>query len=33
MIQILTANNWTELRDPCGRVRRRTEELKGIAAP
>jgi hypothetical protein len=32
-MQILTANCWTELLDPSGRVRGKAEELKGIAVP
>jgi hypothetical protein len=32
-MQILTANNWSEPRDPNGEVKERTEELKGIASP
>jgi len=30
---MLAANEGTEPRDPSGRVRGRTEELKGIATP
>jgi hypothetical protein len=30
-MQTLTANDWTKVRNPYGRVRGRTEELKGIA--
>jgi hypothetical protein len=32
-MQILTANLWTEVGDPYGRVRGRTEKLKGMATP
>jgi hypothetical protein len=32
-MQILTANHQKEPKDPNGRVRRRTGELKGIGTP
>jgi hypothetical protein len=32
-MQILTANHWTEARDPYGRVRRRTERTEGGGNP
>jgi hypothetical protein len=32
-MQILKANHWAESGDAKGRIRRRTEEVKGIATP
>jgi hypothetical protein len=32
-MQILTANHWTEVRDPYGRVMRRIEEAEGDGNP
>jgi hypothetical protein len=32
-MQILTANHWTEVVDPCGRVHERIEGTEGDANP
>jgi hypothetical protein len=32
-MQILTANNWTDIKDPYGSVRGRTEGAKGDLQP